>query len=423
MDETFQLDLAERLAAAVGLGLLMGLERERAQRADEVSFGGVRTFPLIALTGAAAAYAATVMQLPSLALMVFAAIGALVVVSYLAASRQGEIGITTEVSGLLSFVLGVLCLHGNVAVATAIAVIAVLLLALKDTLHALANRIEARDVEAALRFALITAIVLPLLPDRSYGPPPFDVLNPYRIWLMVVLIAGLDLAGYILVKVLGPEHGIGVTGLLGGLVSSTALTLGFAQRSKAHPAQSRALALGILLAWTVMFVRVVAEVAAVNRALVPRVASAVGALTLAGLVAIGLLHRGRHLAPATASVATPKNPLELRVAIRFAFLFAAITLGARVAEVYFGDAGLYAAGALAGLSDVDAITLAMANLAARSPEHVAVATHTIVIAALSNTGAKCGLVFALGSGPLRRAMAPIAAGLAAAGLVGMWLAL
>jgi uncharacterized membrane protein (DUF4010 family) len=240
---------------------------------------------------------------------------------------------------------------------------------------------------------------------------------------MVVLIAGLDLAGYAMVKVLGPEHGLGATGLLGGLVSSTALTLGFAQRSKEHPGQSRALALGILLAWTVMFVRVMAEVAAVNRALLPRVLPVVGALGAAGLAATALLHLGRQPMAAKASVATPKNPLDLGVAIRFALLYASITLGARAAELYFGDIGLYAAGALAGLSDVDAITLAMANLAASSPEEAAVASRTIAIAALSNTAAKSALVFALGAAPLRRAMLPVAAALAAAGIGGVWLAL
>jgi uncharacterized membrane protein (DUF4010 family) len=422
--ESFQLELALRLGAALALGLLMGLEREWAHRDEEARFGGVRTFAMISLSGAAALYVGEMLQQPALPLLVFAGVAALVVVSYVASARRGSLGMTTEVAALLCFTLGALCIHGEVSVAVAIGVLAVLLLALKVPLHRFAGRIEARDVAATLRFALITAIVLPLLPDRTYGPPPFDVLNPYEIWLMVVLIAGLNFAGYVLVKLFGAAHGLGLTGLLGGLVSSTALSLGFAQRSKAEPARSRALSLGIVVAWTVMFVRVIAEVAVVNRALVPRVAPVAGGLALAGLALIAVLHRTRERAPReTAEVATAENPLELRMAIQFGLIYAAITLGARAAQHFFGDAGLYAAGALAGVSDVDAITLSMANLALHSPDSAEVAARTIAIAMLSNTAAKCAMVCALGAPTLRRAMLPVGVSLGAVGLAALLLAL
>jgi uncharacterized membrane protein (DUF4010 family) len=423
VDGNFQLELAIHLAAATGLGLLMGLEREWAQREEETGFGGVRTFALISLSGAAASYAGQALALPALPLAGFAAIAALVAVSYFVTSGRGELGMTTEVSALLSFVVGMLCGRGEVSVAAAIGVVAVLLLALKDWLHGLARRMETRDVEATLRFALITAIVLPLLPNRSYGPPPFDVLNPYQVWLMVVLIAGLNFAGYLLVKLAGAERGLGLAGLLGGLVSSTAVSLGFAQRSKSQPSASGALALGILLAWTVMFLRVIAEVAVVNSSLVSLVAPIAGALTCAGLVAIAWLHRARERGPRDTSGAQPANPLELRMAIRFALLYAAITLGAKAAQLYFGDAGLYLAGALAGVTDVDAITLSMSNLAASSGLEPVVAARTIGIAVLSNTVTKCAMVCALGAAPLRRAMVPIGASLALVGLAALLLAL
>jgi len=424
VDTHFDLQLAARLAAAVGLGLLMGLERERAHLGEEARFGGVRTFPLIALAGAAAAYAAAASGQPSLMAVVFAAVAALVGLSYFASSRQGDLGITTEVSALISFLLGVLCLQDQVSVAAAIGVTAVLLLALKDTLHALVSRIEARDIEATLRFALITAIVLPLLPDRTYGTPPFDVLNPYQVWLMVVLIAGLNFAGYLLVKWLGAEHGLGLTGLLGGLVSSTAVTLGFAQRSRQHPTECRLLALGVLLAWTVMFARVAGEVAVVNADLLGRVAPALATLAGVALAATLVLRRqSRRATAGTAQVASSQNPLELRTAIRFGLLYAGISLGARAAGLYFGDAGFYAAGALAGISDVDAITLSMANLAAEHPDSAQVAARTIAIAAVSNTLTKSGIALTLGSDSLRRTLLPIALALGAAGIAAVWLAL
>jgi len=423
VDGNFQIELAIHLAAATGLGLLMGLEREWSQREEDSRFGGVRTFALISLSGAAASYAGRALALPALPLAAFAAIAALVAVSYFVTSGRGELGMTTEVSALLSFVLGMLCGQGEVSVAAAIGVTAVMLLALKDSLHALARRMESHDVEATLRFALITAIVLPLLPDRSYGPPPFDVLNPYQVWLMVVLIAGLNFAGYLLVKLAGAEQGLGLAGLLGGLVSSTAVSLGFAQRSKSQPAASSALALGILLAWTVMFVRVIAEVAVVNGSLVPRVAPIAGALACAGLVAIAWLYRARGRGPRDTPGAEPANPLELRMAIRFALLYAAITVGAKAAQLYLGDAGLYLAGALAGVTDVDAITLSMSNLAASSGLEPVVAARTIGIAVLSNTVTKCAMVCALGAPALRRAMVPIGASLASVGLAALLLAL
>jgi uncharacterized membrane protein (DUF4010 family) len=420
VDSHFDLELAFRLAVAVGLGLLMGLEREWSNREEVTSFGGVRTFPLIALSGAASVYAGHALSLPVLPIAAFAGIAVLVAVSYHASTAQGQFGMTTEVSALLSFVIGALCGEGQLSVAVAIGVVAMLLLALKDSLHSLVTRIEARDIEATLRFALISAIVLPLLPDRDFGPPPFDVLNPFEIWLMVVLIAGLDFAGYLLVKALGAEHGFGLTGLLGGLVSSTALTLGFARRSQDQPAQCNALALGILVAWTVMFVRVVGEVAVVEASLVPRVLPMLAALGVVGLAATAVLHRMRRAAkPATAALDTAKNPLELGSAVRFGLLYALITLGAKAAQEYAGDAGLYAAGALAGMTDVDAITLSMANLVRSNPESAAVAARTIAIAVLSNTAVKCGMVFALGSAPLRRAMLPVAGALAAAGAAGL----
>ncbi len=198
--------------------------------------------------------------------------------SYAVTAQRGEFGITTEVSALLAFLLGFLCVRGHVAIAAGLAVASGAVLALKDWLHRLARRIETADVEATLKFAIVSLIILPLVPNQNFGPAPLDVINPYKIWLMVVLISGLNFASYLLVKMVGAEHGIGLTGLLGGLVSSTAVTLGFAQRSRNEPSQASPLALGILVAWTVMFVRVVVMVAAVNRDLALRIGARDGRL-------------------------------------------------------------------------------------------------------------------------------------------------
>ena len=239
------------------------------------------------------------------------------------------------------------------------------------------------------------------MPNETFGPPPLDVINPWQIWLMVVLISGINFASYILVKVVGPEHGVGVTGLLGGLVSSTAVTLGFAQRSRAQPAQSPALAVGILLAWTVMFVRVIVMAVIIDRSMAARLAPVMGGLALATLAMAWALRR-RQAEAATAHVVAGENPFELRQAIQFGLLFGIVTFIAKAAQVYLGDSGLYLAGALAGLTDVDAITLSMANLGAADPANLGPAATTIVIAAGANTLVKAGMAAFTGDKELRR---------------------
>ncbi|MCC6847542.1 MAG: MgtC/SapB family protein [Deltaproteobacteria bacterium] len=391
--------LALRFGAALGLGVLLGLERERSK--TPAGFAGVRTFGLFAVTGAVAAFLDAALDRPWLALGLFAAVAALVVVSYAVSARRGELGITTEVSALLAFLMGYLCVAGHPMLAAGLAVASGGVLALKEWLHRLAGRIEPADVEATLKFAIVSIIVLPLVPNESFGPAPLDVVNPYKIWLMVVLISGLNFASYVLVKTVGAEHGIGLTGLLGGLVSSTAVTLGFAQRSREAPAQAAALGLGILVAWTVMFARVVVLVGAVAPGLAPRVAAAMAALGLPCLAISWLLWRRRR-AKETASVRAGANPFELGQAIRFGVIFGAITFVAKAAQVYLGDAGLYLAGAIAGLTDVDAIALSMAQLAVAMPASAEAAVRTIVIAVASNTLVKAGIAVFLGAPGLRR---------------------
>jgi len=409
-----ELNTAWEFGSALGLGVLIGLERQRTLGESE-SFAGVRTFSLVALFGAVSVFASEQSGLPWIVGLVFLAIAALVVTAYYATTRKNEIGATTEVSVLLTFFVGCICAWGQVGIAGAITVVTMLLLSLKGWLHSLARRIEPSDVEATLKFAIITLIVLPLVPNTNFGPEGLEVINPYKTWLMVVLIAGLNFIGYILVKVLGREHGFGITGLLGGLVSSTAVTLGFSQRSRVEPNLTPVLALAILLAWTVMFFRVVVEVGVVNFSLAKNLATG---MLLMGAVSLGisflLFRRGRS--KEKAEVESGNNPFELGDAIKFGVLFAIVIFVASAAQVYFGDTGLYVAGALAGLTDVDAIALSMANLARLDPASSSAAARTIVIAVISNTMVKCGMAIWIGAPSMRRTMIPITAALALAGV-------
>ena len=396
----FDLHLALRFGAALGLGLLLGLERER-KRDAELLFGGVRTFALIALLGAVGAFMERELNQGWLIIAAFVALSALVVMSYAMTAARGEVGITTEITALLAFIVGALCGWENVELASVVAVVCLLLLTLKDFLHGLARRVELADVEATLKFAVISIIILPLLPDSTFGPPGLQVINPYKIWLMVVLIAGLNFLGYVSVKVLGEEHGLVVTGILGGLVSSTAVTLSFAQRSRREPARSSAFVLAIMVAWTIMFLRVVVMVGVVNSALAGRLAVPLGWLAAAALIVSLLLWR-RTRSGETGVVSTGANPFELSEAIKFGLLFGIVTFVAKAAEAYFGATGLYLAGAIAGLTDVDAISLSMANLATTSPDSLIIAGRTIVIAVISNTLVKTGMAVFMGSPALRR---------------------
>ncbi len=325
------------------------MERQRTLGELE-SFAGVRTFSLVALFGAISVYASEQSGLSWIVGLVF-----------LGHRRPGGDGLSRNRPerryrgnhrGLRfdHFLCRLYLRLGSGGCCGALSRWStMLLLALKGWLHRLANRIEPSDVEATLKFAIITLIVLPLVPNTNFGPEGLEVINPYKTWLMVVLIAGLNFVGYILVKVLGREHGFGITGLLGGLVSSTAVTLGFSQRSRVEPNLTPVLALAILLAWTVMFFRVVVEVGVVNFALAKNLALG---MLLMGVVSLGisllLLRRGRS--KEKAEVESGNNPFELGDAIKFGGLFAVVIFVASAAQVYFGDTGLYVAGAL-GRSD------------------------------------------------------------------------
>lgn len=414
-----ELNTAWQFAVALGLGMLIGLERERTE-GGEHTFAGARTFSLVALLGALSVYIGELSGFPWIVGLVFTAVVALVMIAYYVTARSGNIGATTETSLLITFFIGGMCAWDDAGFAGAIAVVTMLLLALKGWLHNLAKRIEPSDVEATLKFAIITLIILPLLPNTDYGPAGLEVINPYKTWLMVVLIAGLNFVGYILVKVVGREHGFGITGLLGGLVSSTAVTLSFSQRSRTESHLVPVLALAILLAWTVMFFRVVIEVGIVNFSLATNLVLGMLLMGFVSLViCIVLWRRGRS--KEKAEVEPSHNPFELGDAIKFGGLFAVVMFVASAAQLYFGDTGLYLAGALAGLTDVDAIALSMADLARQDPTSAGVAARTIVIAVISNTMVKCGMVIWLGAPSMRRTMIPITAALALSGVAAFYL--
>jgi uncharacterized membrane protein (DUF4010 family) len=289
------------------------------------------------------------------------------------------------------------------------------LLAVKWEFRRFVRVITRDDVFATLQFAVITAIVLPVLPNQSYGPPPLNVLNPYQIWQMVVFISGINFLGYILVKVAGPRRGLGLSGLLGGLASSTATTMSFSQRSKTEMGLEKPFAVAIIAGWVIMFIRVIVEVAVVNSRLLPMIWPTLAAMGLAGLLyAVYLYFSQTAVDEEELSLA---NPFELGPAIKFGLIYGLILLVTQAAEIYVGEGGLFITSILAGLADVDAITLSISDLT-KLGGSVSLSTGkvAIILATLSNTLSKGVLVFSLGSKALRKFIWPALALLLGIGL-------
>jgi len=331
---------------------------------------------------------------------------------------------TTAIAAVLAFMLGALAVAVEPAIATAAAVVTALLLQLKPVLHAWLRRTEPHELTAALQLLLISAVILPFLPDRGFGPGA--ALNPYRLWWMVVLICALTFAGYVAMRWLGPARGVIATALFGGLVSSTAVTLSFARRARAQPPLARppftrALGAGVVLACTVMFVRIAVVAAAVEPGLVLALAPALAAAAFAGSACSAwLLWRGSAGAdpPAQPDANRPVealgDPVDLRTALQFAALLAIVLALASVARERLGDAGVNALAMLAGITDVDAITLSAAELV-HGGMLVAAGVRAVLLAAAVNTVVKAGIAVAVAGGALARIVAAASAAMLGAG--------
>lgn len=397
-----ELDLLKKIALALALGVLVGIEREYSQRREgEPLFAGSRTFALLALLGAISGHLA----LQTSPLILFGAllvVGALILTSYLLSVRAGgHLGATTEVSALLTFLIGVVVALGELLVASITTIAIVTFLALKPGFRGFTGKLSREDIYATLKFAIITVVILPFLPNRTIGP--LEVFNPAETWLFVILVSGISFAGYVLVKIIGPQRSVPLIGLLGGLASSTAVAFSFSQRSKQNVDLSRVLALGAVLASTTMFPRLLIELSVVNPALVPHLVFPLLGMTAAGLLAVVLLWRLERRREQAAEVQFT-NPFSLAPALKFAALFVVILFASKAALDFIGTRALYFTALLAGLTDVDAIALTTARLARESLDK-STAAITIILAAMSNTVMKGSIGLIFGAGLFGRQMA------------------
>lgn len=415
------LDPFLRLGAALAIGFLIGFERGWRKRDDPEGSrtAGLRTFALIGVVGGVAGYFARTSGDP-LGLVVigagFLAVAALAVAMYLTASRaHGNIGATTEFATLVAYALGALAGHGEIVLALAAALVTVALLETKAPLHGLLQQIQRDEMRSAIKLLLVSAVLLPILPDRGFGPG--GVLNPYKLWWIVVLVAGLSLAGHFARRFAGAGTGPVLTGLVGGLISSTAVSVSAARLSSRRGAAApQAAALGA--AQAVMCLRIVVVAGVLDPGIVALLLPALGAAAAVALLSAILLVRGAaqtHAGEGDEPNAPQKAPDDLGAAIVFAAILAGVMLAAHYARSWFGVSGLYATAALAGLVDVDAITVTAATLA-DTPAAAAVAA--ILIAAAVNTLVKVAIAFALGPRAFGRRVAALIAATIAAGAVG-----
>jgi uncharacterized membrane protein (DUF4010 family) len=413
---------------ALLIGALVGVEREKRKASSaEVSFGGLRTFILFAEAGAVSAWISSQVGSVWIFGVALLAVATVVTVGYVLESRVNpdSFGLTTELSAICVFLLGGAVMYGNAEIAVGLAVVTASVLAFKQPLHGIVEKLGTDDIYAGLRLLIATFIVLPLLPARTIDP--WNALNPYALWLLVILISSLSLVGYVAMRWLGNARGAVVTGIAGGLVSSTAVTLSFARQSKLERDRQGgdSLATGILLAWTVMFARILVAVAIVDASLLSKLALPFGAVGVVAATGAAVCYRRGSRGTQSGSEPTTdvplRNPFSLLAACKFGLLFAMMLLAVKLSQTYLPLGGLYAVAALAGLTDVDAITLSMARFSGQGGD-ATVAAGAIVLAALSNTLVKCGLVVGLGSRSLGARIAVATAALVVAGLASFTLA-
>jgi len=390
----------QALGISLGLGLLVGLQRERAGS----RVAGFRTFTLITLLGTLTGIMAEPLG-PWMVAAGLASVAAILVVANVIRLHDEDAspGMTTEVAALVMYCVGAYVALGNRSVAIAMGGAVAVMLYAKPILHGLVRRMGEGEMRGLIQFALVALVILPILPDEPYGP--FKVLNPRQIWWMVVLVSGISLSGYVAFRLLGERKAAVAAGLLGGVISSTATTVSYSRRAAHVEGQAATAALVILLASTVVYARVLLEIWIVARPTLPSVFGPIAVMMGTALVLsvfVWLRARGQR-----AEVDPADNPTELRGAITFGVLFALVLLAVAAAKEHFGDRGIYAVAAISGLTDMDAITLSTSRMAAEGSLAASTAWRAIVVAAIANLVFKGGLVAAIGGPSLVKRVAPL----------------
>lgn len=394
------LEYLPAFASSLGIGLLIGLERERSPAAR----AGLRTFALVAMLGTLTAMLSDKMDFPLLLAVGLAVVGVSIVTAYVSRpAPEGDPGTTTEAALLLCYGLGAAVWFGYVQLSAVIAVTTTILLYFKPELKGFTQTLRRRDLLSILQFAVLSLVILPLLPNRGYGP--YGVLNPYNIWLMVVLIAGVSLVGYVALLLSGRRYGAPLLGFLGGLVSSTATTLVYARHGKSYEGMRSLAVMVILLANLVVLLRLAVLAAVVAPAVLRELLPVLISGAVPGVVVTALSWRKLNK-PEELPIPEIRNPTELGTSILFGALYGAVLFFSAWLSELMGSKGLYGVALASGLTDVDAITLSsfrLFSLGSLSAHSAAVA---VIFALLANLAFKFSLVATVGGRNMARVCAP-----------------
>ena len=409
MDESFiiqtddfqlsQMDFFIRMLVAVGIGFVIGLEREHSSLSKKSElFAGVRTFVVVVLLGFLSTMV-SILFFPWIFVGALFSVTFIVSVSYWITASRGEIGGTTELTILLAFLLGCTTFMGFLEPSLALTVVVTVFLSLKVSLKTFIGQITHDELYAFITFVVLALLILPFLPNQTFGP--FNVFNPKELGWVIVLTSGLGFVGYLLMKFLGTDRGILFTGIVGGLISSTVVTWIFSKKSKEVPDLSIHCAVAILAASTIMIIRVVVWIMIFNPSLWPALTLPVALIFFTGLGTSIYYYRQQRLAKPMDTKIPLGKPLNLREAIFFGLLYTGILFLVSYANQQFGNAGIFISSAIAALTDIDAITISLSKLAGENMPFLT-AQNAILLAALCNTIVKIGISVSAGSKQLRR---------------------
>lgn len=394
-----QQDFIIRILIAIGSGFLIGLEREHsALNSKQEAFAGTRTFVFLVLLGFLGAMTHFIFT-SWIFLGILLSVVSFIAISYYMTSSKGDIGGTTEFSALIAFLLGALIFLGYIELSLMITVVSMVLLSSKGKLQTIIGEITEEEMYALIRFVVLALLILPFLPDEGIGP--FGVVNLQEIGWIIILTSGLGFLGYLLIKFLGHDRGILLTGIVGGLVSSTMVTWIFAKKSKDAPALSSHCATAILAASSIMIIRVLVWVFIFNTDLAPSLYLPVGLIFGAGIGATLLFYFRQNRNIAVDTRLPQGKPLNMRSALTFGVIYTLVILLVSYTNKYFGQSGMYISSVIAGLTDIDAITISVSKLAGDTLS-INIAQNAIILATISNTLIKIGISLWAGSAELRK---------------------
>ncbi|TAN70565.1 MAG: MgtC/SapB family protein [Methylobacter sp.] len=410
-----ELENFKLLGIALAIGLLIGLERGwRTRDLNEgMRVAGLRTYGMISLLGGLSGILAQQVDTYFMGFVFLGLTSVLLLAYSKSLDKFKDFSITGTIASLITFTLGALTVYGHITLAAASAVVITSLLGFKPLLHGWVNKLEQHELHATLKLLLISVVILPILPDQDYGV--WATFNPYHIWWMVVLIAGISYLGYFAMKIVGNQHGPVLTGALGGLVSSTAVTLNLSKLSTQCPNMENVLAAGILTACATMFARTLLLTSVMNPTLFLALLPALMVMSIFTYLVAFLLWQSERGFRAIEEI-TLENPFQLGMALKFGAFLVVIMLLSKLLKVYFGDMGTYFLAATAGLADVDPITLSMSQMS-NAGLNVSVAAKAILIAASVNSGIKSIFSWVIGSAGLALRVGSTLVGAVAFGLL------